>query len=397
MNIPSKILSKVNDLSPLNVAIHLETVCQNPVEVTDSRGRSWMTRCMNREAARCPSCSRVTTQDWAAIMRSGVFNAPPSASSSRWMFLTLTAPSFGPVHYVPRDHQRTRRCACAATHNSRRDDHLRGSAVHPNTYRYDDQVRWNRDSGRLFDRTRAALMARIPDLSYAAVREWQSRGTIHLHVILRIPNTIIVSTGEVMNICRLTSTVSPIDDNHARWGNQIDCRVTDPGSQARTIGYMAKTIGYSIKDVAGGLGLASTDHSRALDSAASRMDCGGGSGYKCKLSECKHRSHRRYGSRGKIVHVGRKWSYTGLTRAKQRKERADWVAGLTAAERAAWSEKSTESAQLSLALQRARRQELRGHRRLKPKVKLALGHEIVLVDPATGEIVAGQRQSRRLV
>jgi len=346
-----------------------------------------MTRCMNRESARCPSCSRVTTKDWAAIMRSGVFNPPSSAPPSRWMFLTLTAPSFGPVHYVPRDHQRKLRCACGATHKPRRDDHLRGSSVHPNTYRYDDQVRWNRDSGRLFDRTRAALAARIPGLSYAAVREWQSRGTIHLHVILRVPSTVPVSTDDVVDICRATSTVSPIDDNHARWGKQIDCRITDPGSQARTIGYMGKMISYSVKDVAGGLGSASVDHSRALDAAAKRMNCGGGRGYNCKLSECRHRAHRRYGSRGKIVHVGKSWSYTGLTRVKQRKKRAEWAAGLSPTERLAWTQKTAESARISLVIQETLREELREHHRPRPLVALTLGQELVVADFSTGEVV----------
>ena len=387
MAMPSATLPRIDGLSPLKVAIHLETVCQNPVEITDREGRTWMTRCMHREAAVCPSCSRVTTQDWAAIMRSGVFDPPPSAPPSRWMFLTLTAPSFGPVHHVPRDHEPNRRCPCGKTHTSRHDDHLRGSAVHPNTYKYDDQVRWNRDSGRLFDRTRAALVARIPGLSYAAVREWQARGTIHLHVILRVPNTIIIGTEEVMDICRATSTISPIDDHRARWGKQIDCRITDPGSQARTIGYMGKMIGYSIKDVAGGLQSASADHSRALDSAARRMNCGGGRDYKCKPSECRHRAHRRYGARGKIVHVGRSWSYTGLTRAKQRKKRAEWAAGLNTTERVAWTQKVAESARISLAIQAAMREELREHHRPRPLVTLSLGGEIVVVDSSTGEIV----------
>lgn len=384
---PSNTLPEVKGLSQLDVANHLQTACHNPVEVTDRNGRTWKARCMNREAARCPSCSRISTQDWAAIIRSGVFNPPPSVPSSRWMFLTLTAPSFGPVHHVPRDHQQRRRCTCGVMHNSRHDDHLRGSAVHPNTYRYDDQVRWNRDSGRLFDRTRAALVARIPELSYAAVREWQSRGTIHLHVILRVPSTIIVSTEEVVRICRSTSTVSPVDNNRARWGNQIDCRITDPDSQARTIGYMGKMIGYSIKDVAGGLGSASSNHSRALDSAAKRMDCGGGRGYKCALGDCKHRAHRRYGSRGKIVHVGRSWSYTGLTRANQRKSRAEWVAGLSPDMKRAWTQKVAKSARISLAIQESLRAELRYHHQRIPITTLQLDDGTFTVNFSTREIL----------
>ena len=206
-------------------------------------------------------------------------------------------------------------------------------------------------------------------------------------MILRVPNTVLVSTGEVVEICRSTSTISPIDGNHARWGKQVDCRVTDPGSQARTIGYMGKMIGYSIKDVAGSFSSASADHSRALDAAAKRMNCGGGRGYKCKLNECKHRAHRRYGSRGKIVHVGRSWSYTGLTRANQRKSRAEWVAGLSPDMKRGWTQKVAKSARISLAIQESLRAELRYHHQRIPITILQLDDGTFTVNFSTGEIL----------
>jgi len=345
---------QVPGLSPLAVALAWETECRHPVEIRDDAGRVWFRRCMSREAASCPACSRLTVDDWSAIARSGVFD-PPVGADHRWYFLTLTAPGFGPVHYVPRGHQERRRCACGR-HHTDHDAGLRGSPVHPDTYDYDGQVKWNRDSGRLWDRTHKRLRTLMPGMSYFAVREWQTRGVIHLHVIVRVPAEHAVSPAHILTECRVAQTMSPIDGHQSWWGDQLDCQVRsgDPKDAARTIGYIAKMISYSIKDVAGGRTSASRRYARRLDAAARRMDCG--ERYHDAtdhVKHCNHASHRRYGARGKVVHAGRDWSYIGLTRTRQREARAAWAAGLDDDARAKWASKVREAARTALAVGRA--------------------------------------------
>lgn len=83
--------------------------CRQPVRVTDAAGVECWARCGSREAQVCPSCSRLAQGDWSAIARSGVYDPPTEAGEHSWLFLTLTAPSFGAVHYVPRVNQPPKR------------------------------------------------------------------------------------------------------------------------------------------------------------------------------------------------------------------------------------------------------------------------------------------------
>ena len=58
-------------------------------------------RCGNRRAAACPSCSRVYARDTFAMVNAGVCGGktvPESVAANPLLFVTLTAPSFGPVH-----------------------------------------------------------------------------------------------------------------------------------------------------------------------------------------------------------------------------------------------------------------------------------------------------------
>lgn len=57
-------------------------------------------RCGSRVTSVCASCAELYRGDWAAIARSGVFDGP--VQDFRFYLLTLTAPSFGSVHRVPR-------------------------------------------------------------------------------------------------------------------------------------------------------------------------------------------------------------------------------------------------------------------------------------------------------
>ena len=79
--------------------------------------------CGNRREHICPACSDVYKGDARQIIRSGLIGGkgiPESVASHPCVFVTLTAPGFGPVHTI-RTGRGSRRLAC----RPRRDAHQR--------------------------------------------------------------------------------------------------------------------------------------------------------------------------------------------------------------------------------------------------------------------------------
>lgn len=60
-------------------------------------------RCGSRLVRQCASCSKLAQKDYQKIIQSGFTDADPRLY--RFFLLTLTAPSFGPIHYVPGERQ----------------------------------------------------------------------------------------------------------------------------------------------------------------------------------------------------------------------------------------------------------------------------------------------------
>ena len=94
--------------------------CANPIHLssTDMFGRQhqvW-TRCNNRRAVACPSCSDLYARDtWQLIhagLHGGHHDMPTTVAEHPQVFATLTAPSFGAVHTTGDDRhgKHGRRC-----------------------------------------------------------------------------------------------------------------------------------------------------------------------------------------------------------------------------------------------------------------------------------------------
>jgi hypothetical protein len=261
------------------------------------------------------------------------------AEDFRFYLLTLTAPSFGRVHRVPRTGaSKSRRCGCGVTHTPA-DVDLRGVPLDPSAYDYLGQVAWNRDAGTLWDRTRRRLRDRWDSAEFFVVREWQDRGVLHLHVIVRIAREE-PSTREALAVAAGTATaVSLVDGTVVGWGEQVDVkRFRVGGDGARTIWYLSKALNYVMKDAAREVlsGQRARGESRvwghlsALERAARSVRCSPG----CILGACRSRSHDRYGARSHVVSATRRtkhrtgWSFTGLTRGVQRRQRREWREGV---------------------------------------------------------------------
>ncbi|CAL9502397.1 hypothetical protein SUDANB60_03452 [Streptomyces sp. enrichment culture] len=211
--------------------------------------------CGNRRASRCPSCAWTYAGDTYHLIRAGLAgddrrDIPASVRDHPRVFVTLTAPSFGRVHNRP-DHGA---CRCGTRHAP--DAPELGTALDPATYDYAGAVLFNNHAGQLWQRftnrlrreiaARAGLTQRElkerARLSYGKVAEFQKRGAVHFHAVVRLdgpdgPDTAPPSWATVQLLAdairaaaahRYTSVSVPAAEGQPartfRWGTQLDVR-----------------------------------------------------------------------------------------------------------------------------------------------------------------------------
>lgn len=220
--------------------------------------------CGTRRASRCPSCAATYAADARMLVRSGLSGGkgvPSSVASHPMVFATFTAPSFGAVHGIRSggaNHPclpgvRGRRCshgrllACWARHRS--DDPVLGEPLCADCYDYEHAVLWNASCSALWHRTTIAIKRALARLlgvstrelprrlrvSFAKVAEYQSRGTIHLHAVIRLDPadgdapTLEVDAATLAGAVRLAAAKAAVSfpagfSGLVRWGSQIDVR-----------------------------------------------------------------------------------------------------------------------------------------------------------------------------
>lgn len=222
------------------------------------------TRCGNRRATRCASCSHEYKGDtWHMIMAGaagGMKDVPEDVAEHPMVFLTLTAPSFGAVHSMTKG-RRSGRCAhgvplaCRCGHDA--GDGCLGDAVCPECYDYRGHVVWQyyapelwrrftirlrRELARSMGMTQRAASC-IVKVQFAKVAEFQRRGIVHFHAIIRLdgvdldrsypapPATVTVDhlTVAIRAAVNRTSTLAePLPGERERrlltWGRQFDVR-----------------------------------------------------------------------------------------------------------------------------------------------------------------------------
>jgi hypothetical protein len=255
--------------------------------------------CGNRRASVCPSCSATYQADQFHLLAAGLRGGnglPDSVSGHPRLFVTFTAPSFGQVHtrkaqgllvypcHPYRQGQRCphgRRAGCWQRHDA--DDPRLGEPLCARCYQAGAQVLWNALAGRLWSRTTIYLyrtlaqlagtteaeLRRLIRISFAKVAEYQRRGAVHFHAIIRLdaatgcgcPACVAPPpagfTAELLEeaVRHAAATVAvpcPMADEDqgvtlvARWGEQLDVRhITEVGdgkelSAEQVAGYVAK-------------------------------------------------------------------------------------------------------------------------------------------------------------
>jgi hypothetical protein len=257
--------------------------------------------CGNRRAAVCPSCSAIYQADSFQLVAAGLRGGkglPKRVARHPRLFVTFTAPSFGQVHtrkaqgllvYPCHPYQQGatcphgRRAGCWQRHNE--DDPRLGEPLCGRCYQAGAQVLWNALAGRLWSRTTIYLyrtlakaagmteaeLRRTVRISFAKVAEYQKRGAVHFHAVIRLdaatdcacPACVLPPPEEFTAglleeaVKEAAATVAvacpPVNEDHgvtlvARWGEQLHVRhlTRDDGQDDKKLlaeqvaGYVAK-------------------------------------------------------------------------------------------------------------------------------------------------------------
>jgi hypothetical protein len=254
--------------------------------------------CGNRRASVCPSCSAMYQADSYHLLVAGVRGGkgiPETVAGHPRLFVTFTAPSFGRVHsrkaqgrlVLPcRPYRQGARCPHGLRdgcwHRHTEDDPRLGEPLCPACYDAQAQVLWNALAPELWRRTTITVqralarlvglqegeLRRLVRISYAKVAEFQRRGAVHFHAVMRL---------DAATECRCPGCLAPppepftaalLEDalrlavppvrvpcpsvdggpaRYARWGEQLDMRnITTGDEQAgelsaeQVAGYIAK-------------------------------------------------------------------------------------------------------------------------------------------------------------
>nr|WSS64890.1 zinc finger-like domain-containing protein [Streptomyces sp. NBC_01177] len=224
-------------------------------DTSDEPTGSLFTACGNRRSSRCPACSRLYAADTYHLIRAGLSGGktvPDTVRTHPRVFATLTAPSFGPVHNRPTTPSGDiRPCRCHQLHEP--TDALLGTPLNPATYDYAGAVLFNAHAGALWARftiyLRRELAARLGltqkaaravlRISFAKVAEYQKRGLVHFHAVIRLDGpdgnitppppsaTVAVLTDAIRAAAlrvRVAVASDAIGERELAWGTQLDVR-----------------------------------------------------------------------------------------------------------------------------------------------------------------------------
>ncbi len=242
--------------------------------------------CGTRKATICEPCSAMYRADaWhliAAGLRGGK-GIPEDAATHLTLFVTLTAPSFCPVH-SRRDRtgsarmchpRRASTCRhgrstdCQQIHQP--DDERLGEPLCCDCFDYTRAVLWNAHATELWRRTTIGIRRQLAKAtgvgssrfvdyalaSYAKVVEYQERGLVHLHVVIRLdgptgpaeppPEALTPERFEaaVVSACQRANLSYPTTrgiNGDIRWGEQFGVRrvALDAMAPGAVAAYIAK-------------------------------------------------------------------------------------------------------------------------------------------------------------
>ncbi|GAA5057537.1 hypothetical protein HNP84_000512 [Thermocatellispora tengchongensis] len=245
--------------------------------------------CKTRRASRCPSCAEVYRADTYHLIRAGLIGGkgvPETVTAHPTLFVTLTAPSFGPVHARREQNGKALPChprrdaatcphghtlSCTTKHAP--DDPRLGEPLCPDCYDYTGSVLFNALAPLLWKRFADSLRRHLAKagglplkdlrhhltVSFAKVAEYQRRGAVHFHAVIRLDGpggptappppwaTTDTLTDAVHHAARVVSALVPAHEGQParlfKWGTQLDTRpitLTGDLTEQAVAGYIAK-------------------------------------------------------------------------------------------------------------------------------------------------------------
>jgi hypothetical protein len=256
--------------------------------------------CGSRRESRCPSCAATYRADAHQLLAAGLQGGkgvPETVAPHPRLFVTFTAPSFGRVHsrraqgrlVLPcHPYRQGARCPhgtrAGCWHRHDPDDPRLGEPLCPSCYDAQAQVLWNALAPELWRRTTIAVyrtlgrlvglqegqLRRLVWISYAKVAEFQRRGAVHFHAVIRLDaatecrcpgclapppegvTAAVLEKGVRQAVAVVQVPCPAVEDGgpgrYARWGDQLDVRnITRDSDQAgelsaeQVAGYIAST------------------------------------------------------------------------------------------------------------------------------------------------------------
>lgn len=216
-------LTRVGNCSrPIRLVGHSDTVDTRTGEIVETfrstdRPLGMLYRaCGNRREEVCPACSRIYARDTFELISTGLHGGkgvPDTVRDNPLLFITLTAPSFGAVHGARERNGKPQPChprsqvkvcehgrsmACWARHDP--EDAAVGSPLCPECYDIESAALWQWFAPELWRRFTISLRRHLAAalnieaselaahlrLEYAKVVEFQGRGLVHFHSLVRI-------------------------------------------------------------------------------------------------------------------------------------------------------------------------------------------------------------------
>ncbi len=236
--------------------------------------------CGSRSELQCPACAAVYRGDSRHLVRAGLEGGKgvdPSVATHPAVFLTLTAPGFGAVHAArlgsachPGPHSSAkcphrRPLRCDTLH--RASDELAGTPLCPDCHDYVGAVLQNASTPELWRRTTIYVArrlanvlgctqteaARVVRLASCRVAEFQRRGLVHFHAVVRADG--IDGTAPPIDCWQLARACAEaareVRVSHPRgvacWGHEIDVQVLMSDETDRSQGVATYVAKYSTK------------------------------------------------------------------------------------------------------------------------------------------------------
>jgi len=229
--------------------------------------------CGARRQSLCPPCASIYRGDAFALVVAGLRGSkgvPETVAGHPAVLLTLTAPSCGPVHRRTADgscHPSGWRCphgtalVCGARHSD--GGRPIGEALCPRCYDYEAAVLFNVGVSELWRRTTIYALRALGNLaglsvrsvakrvrlSYVKVVEFQRRGSVHLHALVRLDSAgdglspppecfsadLLASALELAarRVSAPCASREGSDESRVRWGRELDVAIVTDHEQGR--------------------------------------------------------------------------------------------------------------------------------------------------------------------